>query len=637
MSTNDEVREYLDYYLSSELETDFAVMINGPWGAGKTHFIKAYLEEREDKARLVDPLYSVGHLYASLYGIRSTSEITDQFFAQAHPVMNSKAVRLIGTVMSRALNGFAGTDVNSGAENKSLIKDMVLKLEGRVLIFDDLERCAMPLVEAMGFINSFVEHDGLKVIVVANENDIPPDQRIDYARKKEKLIGKTLRVASDPHTVLDSFCKKLTHPRVLEVVRQETLALLRTFEGSGKKNFRSLRAVLSDYERLVSGVDPRLQKSDTGMARLLLFMMATGVDYRSGDLSASELAGLPSTRQSRLIAAIGKKEKSPEIVKVEGLEARYPEVQWDDPIVPPAALAALFETGIVAADAINAHLSQHPLVVGYAQAPAWRQLWSWTDLPRSQYLEAREELVRQLATRELTHPGVILHAAGIVIGAMAFGDHMLGRDKDVVAYFGRYVQDLQKSGKLEPDRGLFTPMGGSYGGLGYGSKDTSEFRAIYKTVRAATNLSFADRMKEIAGTFIERINKDREAYSSLHKYGVEEGNYADSPFLHYVDPDAFARVIIRDSSPDGQLLASLHARYEMEKHNRALSDEYPWIKALRSRLEAIASEAEPPHRELLAIRIKYYFDKIEQAVGARTEATDIDTGDEAAINEELAG
>ena len=103
ISTNDEVREYLDYYLSSELESDFAVMLNGPWGAGKTHFIKAYLEEREDKARLADPLYSVGHLYASLYGIRSTSEITDQFFAQAHPVMNFKAVRLIGTVMSRAL------------------------------------------------------------------------------------------------------------------------------------------------------------------------------------------------------------------------------------------------------------------------------------------------------------------------------------------------------------------------------------------------------------------------------------------------------------------------------------------------------------------------------------------------------
>jgi hypothetical protein len=50
------------------------------------------------------------------------------------------------------------------------------------------------------------------------------------------------------------------------------------------------------------------------MGRLLLFMMATGVEFRGGDLSAAELAALPSTRQSHLLAAIGKKEKSPEIV-----------------------------------------------------------------------------------------------------------------------------------------------------------------------------------------------------------------------------------------------------------------------------------------------------------------------------------
>jgi hypothetical protein len=637
MTMNDKVSEYLDYYLSSELETDFAVMLNGPWGAGKTHFVKTYFQSREDKAKSMDPLHRGGHLYASLYGIRSASEITDQFFAQAHPVMNSKAARLIGTVMSRALNGFAGTDVNSESDNKSLIKEMVLKLEGQVLIFDDLERCAMPLVEAMGFINSFVEHDRLKVIVIANETDIPTDQQLEYTRKKEKLIGKTLGVASDPHIVLDTFCKKLTHRRVLEVVSEEKLALLKTFEGSGKRNFRSLRAVLSDFERLVATVHPGLQNSDVGMAQLLLFMVATGVELRGGDLSAAELANLPSTRQSGLIASISKKEKSPDILKAEGLAARYPQVRWDDPIVPPAALAVLFESGIVATDAINAHLSQHPLVVGYAQSPAWRQLWSWTDLSRSQYLNAREELVRELDKRELTHPGVILHAAGIVIGTASFGDYMLGTGVDIVAYFENYVQDLQASGKLEPARDLFTPMGGAYGGLGYGCKDTVEFRAIYKTVRAATNRSFENLMEETAGTFIERISRDRQSYSSLHKYGIEEGNYADAPFLHHIDPDAFASLIIEDSSPNGMLLASLHARYEMEKHNRALSVEYPWISVLRSHLEAIASKAEPPHQELLAIRIKYYFDKIEEAIGPRPDPSDIHADGEDLIDEELAG
>lgn len=637
LSTNADVTDYLDYYLASELETDFAVMLNGPWGAGKTHFVKSFLKEREAKAQELDPLHPIGHLYASLYGVRSTSEITDQFFAQAHPVLNSKAARLFGTVVSRAINSFAGTDVNGAAENKSVIKDMVLKLDGRVLIFDDLERCAMPLAEAMGFINSFVEHEGLKVIVIANETDISEDQKPDYARKKEKLIGKTLRVASDPQKVLDDFVGKLTQPKVVDIARQEKAALLRTFEASGKQNFRSMRAVLSDYERLVVAVDPRLQVAPAAMTRLLLFMMATGVEFRSGDLGATELAALPDTRFARLMSSVTKKEKSAEITRAERLEATYADVAWQDPIVPPAALARLFETGIVDTVAIDAHLLQHPLVVGYAESPAWRQLWAWTDLPRTQYLKARDELVQQLEKRELSHPGIILHAAGIVLGAQVFGDYLLGHGQDVVAYFIGYADDLRKSGKLEPDRSIFSPMGGSYGGLGYGSKDSPEFREIYKAVREATGLSFTDRMKEMARTFVERISGDPEAYSSLHKFGVDDGNYADAPFLHYIDPDAFAQVVVQDWSPDGRLLASLNARYEMEKHNRLLTDEYAWLESLRASLQAIADRAEPPHKELLNLRINYYFRKIQDAVDAAATAGAGDEDGEALIDEELAG
>jgi tRNA A37 threonylcarbamoyladenosine biosynthesis protein TsaE len=78
MTTNNDVGEYLDYYLDPKLETDFAVMLNGPWGAGKTHFIKIYLKDREDKARSADPLQPLGHLYASLYAA-SIHDLKERF------------------------------------------------------------------------------------------------------------------------------------------------------------------------------------------------------------------------------------------------------------------------------------------------------------------------------------------------------------------------------------------------------------------------------------------------------------------------------------------------------------------------------------------------------------------------------
>ncbi|MFG1287897.1 P-loop NTPase fold protein [Xanthobacter versatilis] len=622
------MRDYLDYYLSPDVETDFAVMLNGPWGAGKTHFTKLYLDERERKAKAVEPLRELGYLYASLYGIRSTAEIIDQFFAQANPILNSKAVRFVGTILSRSLNWYLGSNVNSDEQNKSAIKEMALRLDGRVLVFDDLERCAMPVVDAMGFINSFVEHDGLKVIVIANEDDIPPEQKADYAPKKEKLVGKTLRVASDPQGVLESLVEKLTHPTVIDIVRRESHALLRTFDASEKQNFRSMRAVLADYERLVSKVDRRLQDSSVAMAHLLLFMMATGIEFRGGTLSARELAELPNTRRSRIIAHLTKKEKSPEILKAEFLDTTYPEVRWDDPIVPPDALAKLFETGIVDTALINLHLQQHPLVVGYAETPAWRQLWNWYDLPRKQYIEAKSKLIRQLEGQEVTHPGIILHIAGIVISIASYGDRILGGDKSITGYLKSYTETLVASGTFEPDRSVFSELGGSYAGLGYGANDTPEFQEIYNIVENATNAAFAHKMEGIAQSYIDRISDDPEAYATLYNYGVEDGNYADAPFLQYIDPKSFSELAIKDWVLNGRLLASLSARYEMEKHKHVLTQEYPWIQELRSSLEGIAACAESPQRQILEAKINSYFDKIDENLGTRASAARTESGDE---------
>ena len=48
----------------------------------------------------------------------------------------------------------------------------LLPLKNTMLIFDDLERCDCPINEILGYINSFIEQDGLKVILVANQKEI---------------------------------------------------------------------------------------------------------------------------------------------------------------------------------------------------------------------------------------------------------------------------------------------------------------------------------------------------------------------------------------------------------------------------------------------------------------------------------
>lgn len=628
MTVNDDVKEYLEYYLCSDVESDFAVMLNGPWGAGKTHFIKTYLKERQ-KSSADGP----SHLYASLYGIRSTAEITEQFFAQVHPILNSKAVRIVGTVLSRALNGFAGTDVNSGQENKAAVQELVLKLEGRVLVFDDLERCAMPLIDVMGFINAYVEHEGLKVIVIANETDIPEEQKKEYFRRKEKLVGKTLQVCSDPESVLNSFVDKLKNKAVIETVKRESLPLLRTFTASEKRNFRSLRSVLSDFERLVTIASPRLQEAPQAMSNLLLYMAAVGLEYRSGELTAAELAALPLTMQAKTIARLIEEKKSSAILKAEQLEAMYPDVVWNDPIVSPMELATLFESGLVDTASINEQLTKHPLVVGYSEAPAWRRLWRWSDLPYEQYTRAREDLLTGLQAHALTHPGIILHVAGIIIRLQEHGDYLLDGE-DVVAFFKRYAAEVRIAGKLEPARELFSDFHGfndSFEGLGYAAIETPQFREIYEVVHAETEASFDESMRKVAETYLNRISGKPDAYSSLHEWGVEDGNYGGASFLHHIDPAAFAEVIIKDYSVDGRLLANLSKRFDSEMHHHRLVVEYPWLTELRTHLDRISAAAPPPYKRMLVSRIAYYFDDIEKAIhAAQASALTVnDIGEEA--------
>jgi len=48
----------------------------------------------------------------------------------------------------------------------------LVNLENYILIFDDLERCNMNVNEILGYINSFVEHDKVKTLIVANQKEI---------------------------------------------------------------------------------------------------------------------------------------------------------------------------------------------------------------------------------------------------------------------------------------------------------------------------------------------------------------------------------------------------------------------------------------------------------------------------------
>ena len=59
-----------------------------------------------------------------------------------------------------------------------------------VLIFDDFERCTINTVDLFGCINSYCENQGLKVIVIADEEQIEPSEKLKSKPYHIKILKK---------------------------------------------------------------------------------------------------------------------------------------------------------------------------------------------------------------------------------------------------------------------------------------------------------------------------------------------------------------------------------------------------------------------------------------------------------------
>lgn len=161
MSESNILKE-IQYYVDTDFY-NYAVMIDGAWGSGKTHFVKNVLiQELESKGNRV--------LYVSLYGVSNIQELGKKLYLDFLLQDKSKYVTehaelaesIIGTVFDIG-SPFMGKlgDINIKEKKIRNIVENTVKhicpMKDCVLIFDDLERCNCSIQESLGYINGFVE------------------------------------------------------------------------------------------------------------------------------------------------------------------------------------------------------------------------------------------------------------------------------------------------------------------------------------------------------------------------------------------------------------------------------------------------------------------------------------------------
>ena len=167
----------IKYYIDTNFY-NYAVMIDGAWGSGKTYFVKnVLLKKIESNEKRV--------LYVSLYGVSDIQELGKKLYLDYLLKDKSKLVmehtelveNVIGTIIdigSPFMGKLGDIDIKE-KKIKNIVQNTVkhiCPMKNCVLIFDDLERCDCSIQDILGYINGFVEQAGMKVIIIANQEEL---------------------------------------------------------------------------------------------------------------------------------------------------------------------------------------------------------------------------------------------------------------------------------------------------------------------------------------------------------------------------------------------------------------------------------------------------------------------------------
>lgn len=247
--SNKHISKFLCYYIGLT-NPQYAVLLKGKWGSGKTHFINNYKKKLDRKKQK--------YIYVSLYGVTSYNEIETKFLETIHPRLYNKKTIFAGKIAKQLLKGTlkidldddGKTDGNASIQIPNFKPEDLLNTKDYILIFDDLERCSINIINLLGYVNHFVEHQSYKVILIANEEELEKTEK--YILIKEKLIGKTFEFVSDASSAYNSFLTELKNEKDVRenILQKHKDKILEIFKKSQCNNLRILRQGLFDFKRL---------------------------------------------------------------------------------------------------------------------------------------------------------------------------------------------------------------------------------------------------------------------------------------------------------------------------------------------------------------------------------------------------
>ena len=345
---DDLLESVLDYVRSDY--TDYAIMINGEWGSGKTYFWNNRIKRKIESLTLNGRRYQT--IYMSLYGISNLEEISKKIFIETTQLMDKDLRRYMQTHEQEGIPEYAKTSIDMAnffgisKSGEKLDYDEFFSVTDKVLCFDDLERANVDVIDILGYINNFVEHDHMKTIIICNEkelatkmksenlemktfiatylldkqgdlnnSDLPLVEKIkdriekvfertnDYERIKEKLIGETFEYAPKFDYIINGILMRYeSYPSFLKFLRENSSYIMATFKRSGTRNLRILKQALNDFKKIYEMTEKLYPNTNRlVMQTMLIFTIAASFEIKAGKITKEKFKYIEDNEEYKSI------------------------------------------------------------------------------------------------------------------------------------------------------------------------------------------------------------------------------------------------------------------------------------------------------------------------------------------------
>lgn len=429
---NKQIFDFLAEYAALP-SPQYAVLLRGKWGCGKTYFVKHWLAESEESSKLPANENSIElkPIYVSLFGMREISDIKLAIDRCVNPFFYSKtgkilkiAERIVSKIIfkteldidkdGKSEMSFSGAlDSLSIFENDN--KDEVKGL--KFIFFDDLERCQIPMKQLLGFINYFVEHCDCHVVVVGEEKYLDDKTHHELLEFKEKVVGREFEILPDIKAAIKLF---ISEPMMASAFLSKEIEIIKLcFESTATHNLRLLRQSLLDFSSLISALPSSLVENNHEYLRSLLScFIAVYAEYRNIDSHAF----IVDWEKCSVKALVGTNDEKSE--KIRNLMEKYNKVnrfnQFDalsSTMVP--RIVEHIEKGISLAPVFENILSQKS-----RKLTALERLDSYWDKTNEEFYELFDSLVKELTGGFISEPVDI----GKSVGFLGYFDAMHFRE-----------------------------------------------------------------------------------------------------------------------------------------------------------------------------------------------------------------